>query len=125
MITPVPTTDSLFPTHWLALAERVCERYYAEFPEHDARYGGRGRAYCAHDNAYLIAWLVDALDTVGADSFATNVEWLRSLLEARGFPMDAFRRNLDLVGDAVSEQRPDDAGRVRRLVLGATAGGPG
>ena len=56
--------------------------------------------YRAHDNAYLVAWLVDALDVAGAASFATNVEWLRGLLEARGFPMDAFRRNLRLVGAA-------------------------
>jgi hypothetical protein len=121
---PVPTTDPLFPSRWLGVAERVCERYYAEFPKHDAQYGGRGRAYCAHDNSYLVAWLVDALDTAGSDSFTRNVTWLRGVLTARGFPMDAFRRNLELVGDAVAELRPGDAERIRGLVVVAQATEP-
>ena len=120
MSSPVPTTDPHFPSRWLTLAEEICDRYYTEFQDHDERYGDRGRNYCAHDNAYLVAWLVDALDTAGAGSFATNVEWLRGLLEARGFPMEAFRRNLQLVGDAVSGMRPDDAQQIAELVSGAT-----
>lgn len=119
MSSPIPTTDSQFPSQWLAVAEAVCTRFYAEFPEQDGRYGERGRAYCAHDNAYLVAWLVDALGAAGRESFAANVAWLHALLEARGFPMDAFRRNLVLVGEAVAALRPDDAGRIRELIAGA------
>jgi hypothetical protein len=121
MTSPVPTADQHFPSQWLELAGTVCERYYAEFPDHDARYGDRGRAYCAHDNAYLLAWLVDALGPAGAASFATNVEWLRGLLEARGFPMDAFRRNLELVGEAVIGVMPREAATIRELVQRAKA----
>lgn len=124
MSSPVPTTDPQFPSQWLAVAEAVCNRYYAEFPDHDARYGDRGRAYCAHDNAYLVAWLVDALGPAGLASFAANVRWLHGVLQARGFPMDAFRRNLDLVGEAVVALRPDDAGQIRDLVAGALGTGP-
>jgi len=124
MTSPVPTTDPKFPSQWLSIAETICERYYAEFPDHDERFGDRGRRFCAHDNAYLVAWLVDALDTAGYGSFGTNVEWLRGLLEARGFPMDAFRRNLQLVGEAVTALRPDDAPRIAQLVSGAAATTP-
>lgn len=124
MTAPVPTTDPLFPTKWLPLAERICERYYRELPAGVGRYGARGRAYCAHDNAYLVAWLVDALDVAGPDSFRTNVSWLRGLLEARGFPMDAFRRNLELVGEAVREERPEDTAPILALVVAAQAGDP-
>ena len=119
MTSPVPTTDPRFPAEWLEVAEGICERYYAEFPDQDARYGDRGRAYCAHDNAYLVAWMIDALGVAGEASFARNVDWLRGLLEARGFPMEAFRRNLSLVGDAVAVLRPEDAGRIQRLVAAA------
>ncbi len=119
MSAPVPTTDPGFPAQWLELAEGICERYYEEFPDHDERYGERGRAYCAHDNAYLVAWLVDALGVAGHASFARNVSWLRGLLEARNFPMEAFRRNLALVGDAVTRARPDDAETIARLVAAA------
>jgi len=123
MTSPVPTTDPLFPSRWLELAETICTRYYAEFPDHDARYGARGRAFCAHDNAYLVAWLVEALDTVGTTSFESNVTWLRTLLGARGFPMDAFARNLAFVGTAVAGIRPEDGARIRDLIAGA--GGTG
>ena len=119
MTSPVPTTDPRFPAEWLEVAEDICERYYAEFPDQDARYGDRGRAYCAHDNAYLVAWMIDALGIAGEASFGRNVDWLRGLLEARGFPMEPFRRNLSLVGDAVADLRPQDAERIQRLVAAA------
>jgi hypothetical protein len=44
---------------------------------------------------------------------------LRGLLNARNFPMAAFRRNLTLVGDAVTRLRPDDADRIARVVTAA------
>lgn len=122
MSSPVPTADPGFPEQWLEVAEGTCERYYAEFPDHDERYGERGRAYCAHDNAYLVAWLVDALGVAGEASFARNVAWLRGLLHARNFPMEAFQYNLKLVGEAVARLRPDDAETIARLV--AAAGEP-
>ncbi len=121
MTSPVPTTDPQFPSQWLPLAETICDRYYVEFPDQRATYGDRGAAYCSHDNAYLVAWLVDALGAAGAASFATNVAWLHGLLQARGFPMDAFRRNLELVGEAVAGMRPADAARIGELVASAKA----
>lgn len=121
MTSRVPTTDALFPSQWLEVAERICARYYAEFPDHAERFGERGQEYCAHDNAYLIAWLVDDMAVPASGSFARNVTWLASVLDARGFPMDAFRRNLELVGDAVVELRPDDAVRIGELVAAARA----
>lgn len=119
MSSPVPTTDARFPEQWLPVAEGICERYYAEFPDHEERYGSRGRAYCAHDNAYLVAWLIDALGVAGHASFARNVAWLRGLLEARHFPMAAFRRNLELVGEAVTRLRPADADAIAALLTSA------
>jgi len=124
MSSPTPTTDPQFPSQWLDIAQSICDRYYAEFPDHGERFGDRGRSYCVHDNAYLVAWLVDALDIAGHGSFAANVEWLRGLLEARGFPMDAFRRNLYLVGEAVATLRPDDTRRIDELISGAAGTKP-
>jgi len=124
MTSPVPTTDPQFPTHWLSVAEGICDRYYAEFPDHDERYGGRGRSYCAHDNAYLVAWLVDALDIAGPGSFGKNVKWLQGVLEARGFPMDAFRRNLHLGGEAVAILRPVDGQRIQDLIADVAGSKP-
>lgn len=121
MTSPIPTTDPLFPAHWLPLAETVCGRWYAEFPETDARYGERGRAYCAHDTAYLIAWLADELDLGLEGSYARGVAWLASVLEARDFPMESFRRSLTLVGEALAAERPEDAARIAALTEAARA----
>jgi hypothetical protein len=55
----------------------------------------------------------------GEASFGRNVAWLRGLLDARNFPMDAFRRNLELVSEAVTRLRPDDAETIARLVAAA------
>ncbi|CAN5641720.1 hypothetical protein BH23CHL8_BH23CHL8_23640 [soil metagenome] len=125
MTSPVPTSDPHFPSRWLPLAEEICARYYAEFPDHDERYGARGRDFCAHDNAYLVAWLADALESGSEPGFITNVEWLRSLLEARGFPMDAFRRNLELVGEALAATRSEDGARIRSCIDAALGAGTG
>lgn len=119
MIAPVPTTDPLFPAQWLALAVKICDRYFLEYPEQDRRYGDRGRSYSVHDNAYLVAWLVEGLDLAGSNSFTVNVVWLRNLLAARRFPMDAFSRNLGLVAEAVAELRPADSQRIHQLVRAA------
>lgn len=122
MTSPVVTSDQDFPAAWLPLAEGICERFYTEFPDHDDRYGERGRAYCAHDNAYLVAWLTDALGPAGAASFRKNVDWLSTLLDARGFPMDHFRRNLAFVADAVVAHQPAEESRIRALVAEALRG---
>jgi hypothetical protein len=119
MTSPIPTTDAAFPGQWIPVAERICARHAAEFPDVVARYGDRGQAYCIHDGAYLVAWLVDELDAGPAGSFGRNVGWLWSVLDARGYPADSFRRSLELLADELVMLRPDDAGRITVLVTAA------
>lgn len=102
MTSPIPTSDPTFPGHMLGLAESVCAEFYRLFPNTDERYGGRGRAYCTHDNAYLAAWIVSAVELDSPATLARDVTWLADLLAAREFPMDRFVRNLELVADAVA-----------------------
>lgn len=121
MRSPVPTSDPAFPGQFLALAEQVCRRYFAEFPDHVERYGERGEAFCAHDNAYLVAWLVQALELDARELFVSNVRWLRDVLLARNFPAAAFERNLELVAEVVSAERPQDGQRIEALLTDASA----
>ncbi len=102
MTSPIPTSDPAFPGHMLDLAESVCAEYYRLYPDTDERYGGRGRSYCAHDNAYLAAWIVSAVELGSPATLERDVRWLADLLAARDFPMDRFVRNLELVADAVA-----------------------
>lgn len=116
MTSPIPTSDSGFPSHMLDLAESVCAEYYRLYPDTDERYGGRGRAYCAHDNAYLAAWIVSAVELDSPASLARDVRWLADLLAARDFPMDRFVRNLRLVAAAVVADGLAPAAAVESIV---------
>ena len=64
-------------------------------------------------------WQPTDLAYAQAEMHAALVAWLRGLLEARDFPMAAFRRNLELVGDAVTRLRPDDADAIAALLASA------
>jgi hypothetical protein len=96
-----------------AMAERVTDRYGAEFPDEDERYEPAiWRAWCRHDTQYLLQWAV--LDVEQMTSLDAQVAWLAGILEARGFPLDRLARTLELAGDeADAEQRTDVAGRLR------------
>ena len=96
-----------------AMAERVTDRYGAEFPDEDERYEPEiWRAWCRHDSQYLLQWAV--LDVEQTTSLDKQVAWLAGILEARGFPLDRLARTLELCGDeADAEQRTDVGDRLR------------
>lgn len=116
MSSPIPSGDPGFPSRWVDLATSLCNRIYAEAPADAPQPNERARAYCVHDNAYLIAWLVDELDLGLTGSFERNVRWLAGLLEARDFDMTMFWRNIDNVAEAVTEIRPAMAAEIAVLV---------
>ena len=122
MTSPIPTTDAGFPSELLPLAERVCAAYYAEFPDTDDQYGARGRAYCAHDNAYLAAWVLQGIELGSPATLERNVRWLADLLAARGFPLDRYARNLELVATAIVEGGLAPAEAVREITAPALHG---
>jgi len=101
--TPPPVAEILPNGETLALtplAERVTERYFAEFPEDLARYGDPGKKWCVHDTQHLLAWLVQDA-RLGAPIFAEQVRWLAGLLAARGYPLERLQRHLELLAAEV------------------------
>src|SRR5688572_10053367 len=38
------------------VAEEICRRYRAEFPDERERYGDAGIAWCVHDNQHILNW---------------------------------------------------------------------
>jgi hypothetical protein len=85
-----------------ALARDVCDRYRAEFPDEQGRYGEAGVQWCRHDNQHLLNWAVlDTRDYVVLDE---QVAWLAKVLEAREFPLDRLARDLDIAAAVVSER---------------------
>lgn len=99
------------------VARAICERYYAEYDDEDARYGDRGRAWCVHDNQHIVQWA--ALDLGRYTDLSAQLDWLGRLLHARDFPMDRFVRNLELAADVVGEQGRSAVPVAERLARAA------
>jgi hypothetical protein len=99
------------------LAEEICRRYRAEFPDEAGRYGEAGQAWCVHDNRHILNWAVEALE-YGADLDA-NLRWLRTVLQSREFPVERLVRDLEIAADVVAELLPGAAGLAERLRAGA------
>jgi hypothetical protein len=86
------------PIDLQTLAEEICTRYRAEFPEEKQRYGPAGVKWCLHDNQYLLAWAIqDARD--GTVLLSDQVEWLSSILESRDFPVKRLARDLEIAAE--------------------------
>ena len=85
-----------------ALAIAVCDRYRAEYPDEEERYGEVGMQWCRHDNQHLINWAV--LDTQDYAALDEQVAWLAKVLEAREFPLERLARNLDIAAAIVGER---------------------
>jgi hypothetical protein len=99
---PPPATAKLEGGEQLdlrALAEEICSRYRAEFPDEQERYGDAGIAWCLHDNQHLINWAVT--DANGLGGFERQIDWLAGVLEARDFPLDRLARDLEIAAVVV------------------------
>ncbi len=106
------------------LAKEVCRRYRAEFGDEEERYGDAGRAWCVHDNQYLLHWAL--LDVRGTTRLGDQVAWLAGVLEARDFPLDRLARDLELCADVIAETGApwaDDVARRLRAATSAATGG--
>ena len=105
---PPPVEASLeggVPIDLVALAEEICRRYRAEFPDEQERYGDAGIAWCLHDNQYILNWTVLARNGYG--SLERELAWLARVLAARDFPLERLRRNLEIAADVARERVPD------------------
>ena len=100
------------------LAQEVCRRYRAEFPDEEQRYGSAGHAWCVHDNRHVLQWAL--LDPSGLVVLPDQVAWLAQVLGARDFPLDRLRRNLELCAEVVEETRAPWAADVARRLRAAT-----
>jgi hypothetical protein len=81
------------------LADRVTERYCAEYPDEAERYGPAGRAWCVHDNLYLFAWAFGQV--CGDVVFDEQVRWLAHVLHSRDFPLERLAHDLRIAAEVV------------------------
>ena len=90
------------------LAQDICERYRAEFPDERERYGDAGVEWCIHDNRHILAWAIESLDP-GYVDYGERIAWLARILSARDFPVDRLARDLEIAADVVREHRLPEA----------------
>jgi hypothetical protein len=103
-----------------SLAEEICSRYRAEFPDERERYGEAGIAWCVHDNQHILNWAF--LDERGFVDLSEQVAWLGRVLGARGFPLERLARNLELAAEVVEGALGDGAARVVARLRDEAAG---
>jgi hypothetical protein len=85
------------------LAEAVADRYFAAFPEDLERYGRDvARAWEVHDTRHVLNWAI--ADAQGYDDLGKQIDWLASVLDARGFPLEHLAANLELAANVVTER---------------------
>ncbi|HXH81203.1 hypothetical protein [Nocardioides sp.] len=101
------------------LAKEICRRYRDEFPDEAERYGDAGIAWCVHDNQHLLFWGAGAVD--GWVDLDRQVDWLATVLETRGFPLDRLARNLDLGAEVILQHLEGDHGHRMAAALTASA----
>jgi hypothetical protein len=99
------------------LAEEICRRYRAEFPDEQQRYGDAGIAWCVHDNQHILNWV--ALESRGFVDLEERLAWLARVLEARDFPLARLGRNLELAAEVVRDDRPGAPLIAERLASAA------
>ena len=110
--------DAGEPIELTALAEEICRRYRAEFPDEQQRYGDAGLAWCLHDNQYLLCWGAEAAD--GYLDMKQQVAWLASVLEARAYPLVRLARDLEIGADVVRDRLDAPrAGPLAAVLAGA------
>lgn len=100
------------------LAEEVCRRYRAEFPDEHERYGDAGIAWCVHDNQHILAWAYQ--DVRGFVDLGEQVAWLARVLGARDFPLERLERNLELAADVVADEPVAERLREARAAVRMT-----
>jgi hypothetical protein len=103
------------------LAAAACSRYLEEFPADRVRYGAtEAEAWCRHDTLHLLAVIALDIQYAGEGRFLRrDVDWLRSVLATRDFPMAQFERHLDLVAETFTQARPELAADVRAVIATA------
>jgi hypothetical protein len=84
-----------------SLAEEICRRYRAEFPDEEERYGDAGVAWCVHDNQYLLNWAITEANGYGG--FERQLTWLAGVLDARDFPLDRLARDLEIAAEVIGD----------------------
>jgi hypothetical protein len=91
------------------LARKLCEHYYAAYPDDLERYGSEGQAWCDHDSRYLLAWGLEDARAQTLDCVA-QVQWLARVLTARRFPIQRLARHVELSAEVLRAPELGDLG---------------
>jgi hypothetical protein len=100
------------------LAESVCGRYQAEFPDEQERYGAAGHEWCIHDNLHIFSWAICDAE-LGYVRLSEQIAWLARVLGARDFPLERLARNLEIASEVLLAAHPQLRSTASLLVTAA------
>jgi hypothetical protein len=94
------------------IAECASDRHLETHAEELERYGPHARDWCVHDLQWLLLWAVQDADGLGVE-FGAQVQWLASVLDARGYPLASLADALETLAGEAEEAASGASGRLR------------
>ena len=99
---PEHYSHPLLRAHGRALAEGATRMFEARWPAVMARYGERGRQHTYEDNYWHLSTLDTALRLESPAMFLEYVQWLRTMLLARGLEEAVIAANFTYLREALA-----------------------
>lgn len=96
------------------LAQEICRRYRAEFPDEAVPDGDARNAWCVHDNQHILNWAAISVESA-RDILPGQIAWLARVLDARQFPLVRLVRDIEIAADVVEEHVEDGAALAAQL----------
>jgi hypothetical protein len=94
------------------LAGRASDRHQGTHAQELERYGPHARDWCVHHLQWLLLWAMQDADGLGVD-FGAQVQWLASVLDARGYPLASLADALETLAGEAEEVAAGASGRLR------------
>jgi methanogenic corrinoid protein MtbC1 len=88
------------------LARDIVERHWHLRPALAQRYGEKGRARCLEDARYHLRYLSEAVGAREPALFVHYVTWAKTMLLARGIPVEDLVANLEVMLDVLGKELP-------------------
>ena len=97
-------------------ASLIIDEQWARNPQFLVRYGDAGRAKCAQDVKYNLAYLSQAIASSSPPLFVTYIDWVKVLFEGLKIPTRELAESLEITGNLLQQRFPDGAAIVQNFI---------
>jgi methanogenic corrinoid protein MtbC1 len=97
-------------------ASLIIDEQWARNPQFLVRYGDAGRAKCAQDVKYNLAYLSQAIASSSPPLFVSYIDWIKVLFEGLKIPSQELAESLEITGDLLRQRFPNSAAIVQNFI---------